>query len=112
MNPVTPDFAAETPLTLAAAARRLPPVRRAKPVHPATVLRWVLRGLLAPDGRRVRLAARRVGGSWCTTAEAVERFLAALSALPGPAAAPTPRTPGQRQRASEMAAQQLAAAGI
>ena len=35
------DFATETPLTLAAAARRLPPLRNNRPVHPATILRWV-----------------------------------------------------------------------
>ena len=38
------DLSKETTLTLAAAAMQLPRLRRGRPVHPATLLRWVLDG--------------------------------------------------------------------
>jgi hypothetical protein len=107
MSPVL----SETPISLAVTARRLPPLRGGRPVSPATVCRWILHGIRARDGRRVRLEAARVGGAWMTSVEALERFLAALSAVPGDMAV-APRTPTQRRRASERAAEQLAAVGI
>jgi hypothetical protein len=105
-----PDLLAETTLGLSAAARRLPPLRGGRPVHAATLCRWIITGIRGPDGGRVRLEAVRVGGAWMTSLEALERFLAALSARAGDATAP--RTPGQRRRASEAAAKELKAAGI
>jgi hypothetical protein len=41
--------------------------------------RWVRRGILAPDGRRVRLAAERLGGRLVVTRGSLEAFLAALN---------------------------------
>ena len=48
-------------------------------VDRSTVGRWVRRGVLAPDGGRVRLAAKRLGGRLVVTREALEAFLAALN---------------------------------
>lgn len=108
----TLDISHETALSLSAAARRLPRLRAGRPVHPATLLRWVLDGIRGPGGGRVRLEAVRVGGRWVTTAEALERFQGALSIVPDERACPTPRTPGQRQRAAETAGRELDKLGI
>jgi hypothetical protein len=113
--PAPLDLTSETPLSLAAAARRIPPLRGTRPVHPATVLRWVLDGTRLPDGSRLRLEAVRCGGAWITTAEAIDRYLSALTSAPlagRGTPTPPPRTPGQRRRASERAAERLSAAGI
>jgi hypothetical protein len=108
----TLDIAKETPLSLAAAAKRLPRLRAGRPLHPATVLRWILDGVRGRDGDRIRLEAVRIGGRWCTSAEALQRFLATLSAAPAGPAGPAPRTAGQRQRAAERAGRELDKLGI
>jgi hypothetical protein len=108
----TIDLSAENPLSLSTAARQLPALRNGRPVHAATLLRWVVAGIRGPGGGRVRLEAVRVGGRWVTTVQALERFQAALSVVPGAEALPTPRSPAQRQRAAERAGQELKAMGI
>jgi hypothetical protein len=67
------DLRNETPLSLAQAAKLLPPGRRGRPVTLSCVLRWILRGVKTPRGL-VRLEASRMGGRWLTTVEALERF--------------------------------------
>jgi hypothetical protein len=103
---------AETLLSLAQAARRLPPGRRGRPVSLSCVLRWVLDGVPDPDGQRVHLEAVRLGGRWVTSAEALARFAAALTPRLNDDPAPAPRTPKQRQRESERAAKKLEEVGI
>lgn len=61
---------------LAQAARELYPV----PVHPASVTRHVVRGVRLQDGSVRKLAATRTPGGWVVTREAVEAFLAVLTA--------------------------------
>ena len=73
------EIAAGNGLGLAEAARRLPPSRRGQPVSTATMTRWIVRGLIGPDGKQVYLAAARAGGRWVTTEAALRRFLAALT---------------------------------
>ena len=51
--------------------------------HPASVSRWITRGLKAGDGTVVRLEAVKAGGSLCTSREAVERFFGELTRLAG-----------------------------
>src|SRR5438093_696611 len=100
-NPVI-DLATETPLSLTAAAKRLPPLR-GRPVASATVLRWVLRGTLLPDGTRVRLAAVKFGATWTTTVEALDRYRDAVTAASlrtSDRPAEAPRSPAERERAS------------
>jgi hypothetical protein len=106
------DLAAETPQTISATARQFPPMRAGRPVHPATVVRWITVGVRGPDGGRVRLEAARLGGRWITTAQAVKRFIAALSAVTGAAPVSVPRTPAQRHRAAERAGAALDKLGI
>ena len=75
--------------SFAEAAGRLPALRAGKSVNPSTVWRWTKRGVRARNGVRVRLEAIKVGGTCCTSDEALLRFFHALSAddaqLLGPA---------------------------
>jgi Protein of unknown function (DUF1580) len=104
----------EEVLTLSQAAHRLPAQRGAGKTDPATVWRWIDKGVNTYDGRKIHLEAVRVGGRWLTSAEALIRFVAAQTptANDDPATVPTPRTPTQRKRAADRAAQQLDKIGI
>jgi hypothetical protein len=79
-------------------------------LDPSTLVRWVLRGNLARDGRRVRLEAVRFGGTWMTSEAALKRFFAALTAQP--AADPAPAPPSVRARRVEQAGRRLAERGV
>jgi hypothetical protein len=106
------DLRNESTLTLAQAARMLPPGRRGRPATLSCVLRWVRDGVKTPTGT-IRLEAIRLGGRWLTSVEALERFAArqtpAFGERPAP---PTPRTPAQRERATRAATRELEAEGI
>ena len=111
---VTPNSAilSERTLSLAAAARLLPPGRRGRPVTLSCLLRWVIDGVRVP-GRtdRVRLEAIRMSSRWITSVEALERFAARQTPdFSNPP--PMPRSPNARQRASERAARELEKHGI
>src|SRR4051794_38559538 len=93
----------ESTLSLTVAAQELPRCRGDRPVNPATLNRWIHRGVQGPSGHRVYLEAVRLGGSWVTSREAIARFTAALSARPDIDPPPAPRTPSQRRLASESA---------
>ena len=88
-------------LPIAAAAKRHPDTRC---VSPRTVIRWATRGV-----RGVKLEARRVGGRFHCSVAAISRFVEALN--PTSATADQPRSPHERNRASEAAAEELAKAG-
>src|SRR4051812_43788931 len=70
------DIRQETIFSLADAARLpfLPQRRRGKRPHVATLYRWAQRGI-----RGIRLETIRVGGTLCTSAEAIQRFFQQLS---------------------------------
>jgi hypothetical protein len=95
------DLLQEHCLSLAQAARKLPTVRGAKPPHPATVYRWATAGRKARSGQTVRLEMFRVGGTNCTSMEALTRFFRRLNDV-GPVELPT--TP--KQAALEKQAEQ------
>jgi hypothetical protein len=69
------DHTTEEVLTLANAAKRLPHRRRGK-VHLSTLYRWVTEGLCG-----VRLETIQIGGTCCTSVEALQRFFEALTAI-------------------------------
>jgi Protein of unknown function (DUF1580) len=58
-----------------AARELLPSLRGNRPVSPQTLRRWGADGI-----RGVRLQLTRAGGTWCTSANAVREFFAALTA--------------------------------
>lgn len=91
-------------ISLAQAAAPIPGHRGAARLHPATLTRWILKGVRAVDGRRVKLEALRIGCRWLTSRAALARFAAAL----GPAdAPPPPPSTAARARASDRAGAEL-----
>jgi hypothetical protein len=106
------DLSSEPPISLAAAARLIPPARKGKRTHLSTLLRWILTGAKAPDGTVVRLDAIRLGGRWMTSAAALQRFAEQLTPRLDSPAPPDVRTPTQRQRACDQASRNLEKAGI
>src|SRR4051794_27445769 len=95
----SPTLGSGNRLLLSAAARTLPPLRSGRPVHPSSLLLWILPGLRGPDGCRIFLRGLRVGASWTVPPEDLREFFARLSARPD-ANPPALRTPAQRQRAA------------
>jgi hypothetical protein len=86
------DPSTEVLRPFAEASRRLPALRGGRPVHPTTLWRWAARGVRGRDGVTVRLESIKVGGTCCTSDEALLRFIHALSAdsRQSPAAAHPP----------------------
>jgi hypothetical protein len=78
-------------------------------VSPATLWRWSAVGCLARDGKRVKLETIRIGGSTCTSLEALERFFRRLSETGEPIAQDAPRQTG---KAHKQAVSELERAGI
>lgn len=63
----------ENLITLTEAASTLPRRRAGKPTHPSTLFRWASEGL-----RGVKLEIVQVGGTRCTSREALGRFFERL----------------------------------
>src|SRR5262245_16771068 len=76
------DPTTETLRSFADAPQRLPALRGGKAVHPTTLWRWTTRGVRARSGVIVRLEALKVGGTQCTSDQALARFFRALTADP------------------------------
>ena len=68
------EITKEELLTLQKAARLLPRRRKGKQVHASTLYRWAAQGL-----KGVRLEVIKVGGTACTSREALQRFFQALT---------------------------------
>jgi hypothetical protein len=76
------DLKTERVLSFAEACRHLPRRRASRPAHPGTLYRWAAKGL-----RGVHLETIQVGGTQCTSLEALQRFFERLEA-----AAPSSRS--------------------
>ena len=97
-------------LSLTDAAKRLPARRAGKKPNVATLYRWTTIGC-----RGVVLEYTQVGGTRCTSVEALERFFSALAAQTGQAQAPPTeptRLPKYRRMQIEQAQRELRAAGV
>lgn len=70
------DFQNEQVLTLADAAKLLPPRRRGRRPHPTTLARWAKFGI-----RGVQLEVICVGDTTCTSVQALQRFFDLLTEL-------------------------------
>lgn len=68
------DLPNERVLSLTAAAKTLPERRAGKRPHVATLYRWAQRGL-----RGVQLETIQIGGTLCTSMEAMQRFFDGLA---------------------------------
>jgi hypothetical protein len=103
------DHTSETILTLSQAADELPRRRRGRKAHVSTVFRWSTAGC-----KGVVLETLQIGGTRCTSREALQRFFERLSqptqAGSGPAVGG--RTVAQRQRASAEAGRKLIELGV
>ena len=73
------DIQEEELVSFSEAAERLPRRRAGKKPHVATLYRWAGLGL-----RGVRLETIQVGGTMCTSVEALQRFFGRLSASTEP----------------------------
>ena len=102
----TADLLTEDVISLAAAGKLFPGSRGADRVNPSTVYRWTVQGVRTPAGQ-IKLECFRAGSRVFTTRQAVERFVAALSAQAEPVAAPAVRTPSARRKAAEAAGEAL-----
>ena len=97
-----PDY-----LTLTDASKLIPGRRGGKRISTQTVWRWCMRA----DRNGTRLKSVLIGGQRYTTRRWLNEFIEAKSASAGPSEiTPAPiRTPGKRQTASELAAEELKA---
>jgi hypothetical protein len=76
-------------ISLRDAIKLLPPGRGGRPIHVASMYRWVSRGV-----RQIRLESVRIGGTVYTSREALERFTIRLTAIAAvPDASPSPSSP-------------------
>jgi len=90
-------------LPFAEVARRLPRRRGGRPTHLATLHRWRASGL-----KGIRLECLRVGGTWCTTLENVERFFSELTTRgSGDKPGQSPRCLPQRHHVSQQLSKML-----
>jgi len=102
------DITKEELFTLAEAAKRIPRRRGGKKCNISTMYRWCTEGL-----HGIRLEAVKIGGTRCTSAEALSRFFQRLTeadeGLNGPSEADTDPS---REAAVAAAKAKLQAAGI
>jgi hypothetical protein len=102
------DTAAEEVITFAEAVRRLPSLRAGKRIAPSTIWRWYQSGCRSRSGQRVKLEVVQIGGTTCTSAEALARFFQKLSAPLDGDPQPAPARQDKKSRATTT----LDAAGI
>ena len=99
-------FNGERLFSFAAIAAKLPGHRGNSHVNASTIFRWATKGVRTASGEVVRLQAVRLGTSWKSSLEAVERFTAKLTSAALPSEDPPvepPPTPRQHQRAAAAA---------
>jgi len=100
------DISTEAVVTLTQASHHLPRRRKGKRPAVSTIYRWAQRGV-----RGVRLETLQVGGTKCTSIEALQRFCERLTRANGPAPE-APPSPARRRRAAERAERELAREGV
>jgi hypothetical protein len=99
------DHSTERIISLTEAAKRCPKRRGGKRPHVSCIYRWTTTGC-----RGVILESIQIGGTRCTSEEALGRFFQRLS-LPGESA-PAIRTLARQRVASEGAAKKLERIGV
>lgn len=102
------DISTEHVLTLSQAAKELPERRKGRKPHVSCMYRWTISGC-----RGIILDSIQIGGTRCTSREAIQRFAEALSHKRETGEpAPATRSVIQRTRASEAAANELKKLGV
>lgn len=98
------DPTQETLLSLTQAAKLLPARRGGKRPHVSCLYRWTTAGC-----KGVALESIQIGGTRCTSKEALGRFFEALTHADSPR---TARSTSQRQRAAAAAERELEQQGV
>jgi hypothetical protein len=98
------DPNSEALLSLADAARTLPRRRAGKKPHVSCIYRWTTAGC-----RGIVLESIQVGGTRCTSREALGRFFQRLTRGDSPA---LPRSPARRRYAAVAAERELQREGV
>jgi hypothetical protein len=101
------DPTSESLLSLTDAARLLPARRKGKKPHVSCLYRWSVSGC-----RGAILESIQVGGTRCTSREALARFLEALTLASPTGQHAALRSPAKRRRAAEKAIQELQRQGV
>ena len=101
------ELGKEELMTLTKATRLVPRRRGERLTHVSTLHRWATRGL-----RGVRLETVQVGGSKCTSREALDRFFSALSQAASAADDATPPCRPVRAAAMRSALRDLEGLGL
>ena len=110
---MTSRLMSETKELLCVLARDFRSNRNTGFITAGALWRWCSKGVQGPGGRIVKLEYLKIAGRFYSSRAAIERFIVAQQDEDETAPMPIPaRSPGKRQRASEKAAEQLAAAGI
>jgi hypothetical protein len=99
------DPQTETLISLTAATKHFPARRAGKKPHVSCIYRWTKDGC-----RGVKLESVQVGGTRCTSREAIARFIQRLTE--GAQGLPHQLTRPQRARLIEQASRELDEAGI
>lgn len=107
------DSRSESILTLSQACDELPRRRRGQKTHVSTLYRWATVGC-----RGIRLETLQVGGTACTSREALQRFFerltlarAGVEGQTPPPASISARTASRRLRDAELAGRKLESLG-
>jgi hypothetical protein len=98
------DITTERLLSPTEAAREPVFRRRGKPIHVSCVYRYMTRGVVTAHGERMVLESIRTPMGVRTSAEAIERFIRALTGKQQSIATPTPRA---RRKQSQQAEEEL-----
>jgi hypothetical protein len=56
------------------------PGRNGRPIHPASIIRWIVDGVRLTNGARLRLRAARWPGGWRIADDDLDDFVAAVTA--------------------------------
>lgn len=105
------DLINEHTISIKDATRYFPSTRKGKPTHVSKLLRLGLKGMECRCGTVVYLEMLKLGSSWVTSREAIQRFAEAVTAVETGRLTP-PRTRKQISRSSARAVAELENAGI
>jgi hypothetical protein len=101
------DPNSEQLVSLTDAARLLPARRKGKKPHTSCLYRWSVSGC-----KGIVLESLQVGGTRCTSREALARFIEALTLASPTGPQMSVRSPIKRQRAAEKAIRELERQGV
>jgi hypothetical protein len=94
------DAFAESVISFSEASRLLPKRRGGRKVHVSCLYRWSQAGLRSESGMTVRLETVQIGGTRCTSKEALQRFFDRLQDRRLPEV--SPEIPTMRTRSKQM----------